>query len=263
MSMLLTPVLFIVYDKLIVPRYAKAQTAEADEIDEQAPVILAGVGRFGGVINHILRAAGYNTVVLDHHSEHLDRLRVFGIKVFFGDASRPDLLRAAGIDQARMLIIAIDDRQQAIEMVSHVTAHYPHVHIVARAVDRHHVYELWAAGCRDIIRENFDGAVRAARSALEALGLHPYDAELQTRGYVESDKRRMVELAELYDPDVPVHENAPYVARAKESLATLDAALKGSSAIFGGRHERGWLPPSTDDVATAISEHAGQSSGDA
>ncbi|MGD8808017.1 MAG: cation:proton antiporter [Gammaproteobacteria bacterium] len=259
LSMLLTPVLFIVYDKVIAPLYAGAQAARPDEIDHEAPIIIAGVGRFGGVINNILRAAGFETVVLDHHSEHLDRLRVFGIKVFYGDASRPDLLRAARIDEARLLIVAIDDRTQANEIVRHVTKNHPHVHVVARAIDRHHVYELYAAGCRDIIRENFDGAVRAARSALEALGVHPYDAELQTRGYVENDRRRMRELAEVYDPDIPAHENAPYVARTKAFLASLDEALRGSTAIFGSRSDRGWLPPSKDDVDTVVAEHTDHS----
>ena len=256
LSMLLTPVLFIVHERYIVPRFADAQSKEPDEIDEEAPVIIAGVGRFGGIINRILLAAGYRTVVLDQQSEHLERLRVFGVKVFFGDASRPDLLHAAGIEQARMLVIAIDNRHQANEMVRNVSANHPHVHIVARAIDRHHVYELWAAGCRDVIRENFDSAIRASRSALEALGVHPYDAELQTRAYVQNDKRQIRELAGLYDPDIPVHENEPYVARTRELLATHEDAMRGGGAIFGGRHDRGWVPPSKDDVATVTAEHS-------
>ena len=255
LSMLLTPLLFILYDKVIAPRYAGAQAAEPDEIDDDGSIIIAGVGRFGGVINRILLSAGYKTVVLDYNSEHLDRLRVFGLKVFFGDASRPDLLRAAGIETARILIIAIDDREQAIEIVQHVTKRHPHVHIVARAFDRHHVYELWAAGCRDIIRENFDGAVRAARSALEALGIHAYDAELQTRGYVENDKMALRELAGLYDPDIPVHENAEYVARTKEILKTHQDAMRGNSSMFGSRSDRGWVPPSRVDVDTLTDEN--------
>jgi CPA2 family monovalent cation:H+ antiporter-2 len=254
-SMLLTPLLFIVYDRLIATRFASAQVSSADEIDDEAPIIIACVGRFGGIINRILLAAGHKTVVLDHHAEHLERLRVFGIKVFFGDASRPDLLHAAGIAEAKMLVIAIDDREQANEMVRYVTEHYPQVHIVSRAVDRHHVYELWAAGCRDIIRENFDSAVRAARSVLEALGTHPYDAELQMRAYVENDKRVIRELAALYDPDIPVHENGPYVARTRELLATHEDAMRGGGAIFGSRSDRAWVPPSKEDVAVAIAEH--------
>ena len=250
LSMLLTPLLFIAYDKLIAPRHAVAQVRQADEIDEDAPVIIAGVGRFGVVVNHVLRTAGYRTVVLDHHSEQLERMRVFGIKAFFGDASRPDLLHAAGIDEARLLVIAIDNREQATEMVRHVVKNHPHVHLVARAVDRHHVYELWAAGCRDVIRDTFDSSVRAARSALEALGMHPFDAELHTRGYVASDRRRIRQLADLYDPNVPVHENAAYVARTKGILATEEQQLRKGSASFGGRAARGWVPPPRDDANT-------------
>jgi CPA2 family monovalent cation:H+ antiporter-2 len=248
LSMLLTPALFIFHDKVIAPRYSSSQSRAADDIDERGSIIIAGVGRFGGIINRVLLAAGYKTVVLDHHSEHLERLRVFGIKVFFGDATRPDLLHAAGIDDARMLVVAIQDPAQAVKIVRHVAHNHPHVHIVARAVDRHHVYELYNAGARDIIRENFDGAVRAARSALEALGVHPYDAERQTRSFVASDKTAIRELAELYDPDIPVHENAPYVARMKEFMASLEDEMRGSSAVFSTRSDRGWMPPTLDDV---------------
>ncbi len=248
LSMLLTPVLFILYDKVIAPRYAGAQAAEPDEIDDDGSVIIAGVGRFGGIVNRVLLGAGHKTVVLDHNSEQLERLGVFGIKVFFGDASRPDLLHAAGIAEAKMLIVAIDNREQATEMVRHVAETYPQVHIVARAVDRHHVYELWAAGCRDIIRENFDGATRTARSALEALGTHPFDAERKVRGFVEHDKAAMRALADVYDPNIPVHQNPAYVARSKEYMAEQANAMTGRAGTFGSREDRGWVPPDVDDA---------------
>ena len=248
LSMLLTPALFIVYDQLIAPAFSGAQSRAADEIDERGKVIIAGVGRFGGIVNRILLASGYKTVLLDYHPENLERLRVFGIKVFYGDATRPDLLSAAGISDARMLVIAIDNKEQATEMVRYVTHNYPHVYIVARAIDRNHVYELWAAGARDIIRENFDGAVRAGRSALEALGVHPYDAERRTQGYVENDKRAMRELADLYKPDVPVHENPAYVERTKALQESHEEAMRGNSSVFGVRNERGWTPPTLEDL---------------
>lgn len=243
LSMLLTPLLFIVYDKVIAPRYVVAQARDADTIDKPGEIIIAGVGRFGGIVNRVLLGAGHKTVVLDHNSEHLERLAVFGIKVFFGDPSRPDLLHAAGIADAKMLVVAIDNREQSIEMVRHVTKNYPQVHIVARAHDRHHVYELWAAGCRDIIRESFDSAVRASRSALEALGTHPFDAERKTRGFVEHDKAGMRALAEVYDPDIPAHENAAYVERTKAFLAEQEQAMFGRLNTFSSREDRGWLPP--------------------
>ena len=258
LSMLLTPLLFILYDKVIAPRYAGAQASEADEIDEDGSVIIAGVGRFGGVINRVLLSAGYKTVVLDHHSEHLERLRAFDIKAFFGDATRPDLLHAAGINSARMLIIAIDDAERATELVRYVVKHHPHIYIVSRAVDRHHVYELWAAGCRDIIREHFDSSIRAARSALEALGHHPFDAERQTRAYVANDKIAMRDLAELYDPDIPVHENTAYVERTKMILASHEGAMQDGIKSFSNRVERGWVPPTLDDEAAAIADNVAE-----
>ena len=108
--------------------------------------------------------------------------------------------------------------------------------------------ELWSAGARDIIRESFDGAVRAGRSALEALGVHPYDAERQARGYVLNDAEQMINLASVYDPDVPAHENAEYVARTKEYIRRTEAAMRGTSAAFGSRLDRGWVPPTLEDV---------------
>jgi CPA2 family monovalent cation:H+ antiporter-2 len=248
LSMLLTPLLFILFDKVIAPRFAESQTTEADEIDEKGTVIIAGHGRFGGIINRILKSSGYETVVLDYKSEQLEMLRAFGIKVFFGDATRPDLLHAAGIDEAKMLVIAIDDKENATELVRYVGKHYPHVYIIVRAFDRHHVYELWAAGARDIIRETFDSALRAGRSALEALGAHPYDAERQIRGYVLTDKQQMRELAELFDPEIPVQQNSAYIERAKVYMDRYRDAMLGNSAAFGSRLDRGWMPPTLEDV---------------
>jgi CPA2 family monovalent cation:H+ antiporter-2 len=175
-------------------------------------------------------------------------LRAFGVKVYFGDAMRPDLLHAAGIAEARMLVIAIDDRESITELVRYVKEHHPQVYVVARAIDRHHVYELWAAGARDIIRETFDSSLRAGRSALEALGVHPYDAERQVRGFVINDQEQMRGAADAFDPDVPAHENEEYVAVTREYLARYAEAMRGNSAAFGSRLDRGWVPPTLEDL---------------
>jgi CPA2 family monovalent cation:H+ antiporter-2 len=247
LSMLLTPLLFIAHDKLIVPKFTGSQAAEPDNIDETGTIIIAGHGRFGGIVNRILLAAGFKTVVLDHNSGTLDMLRKFGVKIFFGDATRPDMLHAAGIHEAKMLVVAIDNRDQATELVHYVSQNHPHIYIVARAINRDHVYELYAAGARDIIREQFDSSVRAGRSALIALGMHPYDAERQTRGFVEQDKYALRELATAYDPEIPPHLNEAYVTRAKELMSQQDDAMRGN-AQFGSRSDRGWVPPSIADV---------------
>ena len=248
LSMLLTPLLFITYDKFIAPRFSESQTQDADEIDEPGNVIIAGHGRIGGIVNRMLLSAGFKTVVLDYQSEQLEILRAFGIKAYFGDAMRPDLLHSAGIEEAKVLVIAIDERESITELVRYVSDNYPKVYIVARATDRHHVYELWAAGARDIIRETFDSSLRIGRSALQALGVHPYDAERQVRGFVLNDQQHMRGVADIYDPDIPPHENPDYVSKSKEYLDRTEQMMQGNSAAFGSRIDRGWVPPTLEDL---------------
>ena len=248
LSMLLTPALFILYERVLAPKFAGDSEERSADVPDKGSIIIAGHGRFGGVVNRMLRGLGYEPTVLDYSSARLDMLQKFGFRAFFGDATRPDLLHAAGIDEARMLVIAIDGREQTTELVRLVASHHPHVHIVARAFDRHHVYDLYAAGCRDIIRETFDSSVRAGRSALEALGMHPFEAELKARRFVEQDQRAMIALASLYDPDIPPHENTAYVDKAKEIAEENDAVLRGENGVFGERAERAWSPPTPEDV---------------
>jgi len=248
LSMLLTPGLFIAYDRLIAPLFSGAQTREADEIDMEANIIIAGHGRWGGIVNRMLLGAGYKTIVLDHSAEQLEMLRAFDLHVFYGDASRPDLLHAAGIDEAKILVVAIDDKEQATQIVHHVHEHHPHVHIIARARDRNHVYDLYAAGCRDIIRETFDSGVRAGRSAFEKLGVHPFQAQRMSKAFEDQDRFFLAELASLYRNDIPLAENEPYLTKLKELRADMDAELLGGQTAYSSRIDRGWSPPTAKDV---------------
>jgi len=228
LSMLLTPLLFILYDRVIAPRYSRQQEIEADEIDSSAKVIIAGHGRFGGIMNRVLRGAGIETTVVDYSSEQLAMIRSFGLKVYFGDVTRPDLLHAAGIDDARVLIIAIDDQEAITQLTRYVCQTYPDVHVVARAIDRHHVYELWSVGCRDIIRETYDSSIRASRSALQALGFSLDQSTTMVRAFEAMDRKVMVEMADLYDIDIPVTENEPYRKRLMEMRDDWERELKGT-----------------------------------
>ncbi|MBT2129849.1 cation:proton antiporter [Aliiroseovarius lamellibrachiae] len=228
LSMLLTPALFILYDRVLAPRYLRQQEQEADEIDSHANIIIAGHGRFGGIVNRSLRGAGYDTTVLDYSADHLQMLRQFGVKVFFGDPTRPDLLHAAGIDEAKVLVVAIDDKDEITNMVRHVVKFHPHVHVVARAINREHVYDLWSVGCRDIIRETFDGSLRASRSVLEALGRSRPAAQNMVDAFAEMDRKTMLELADLYDIDTPVTENKPYMERARAMREEWEEELRGN-----------------------------------
>ncbi len=225
LSMLITPLLFILYDQ-IANIYAREQDQEADAIEEENGIIIAGRGRIGGIVDRMLRTAGYSSTVIDYSAKQLDILRKFGVShTYFGDATRPDLLHAAGIEKAKLLIVTIDDKHQITELVSYVTRNYPNLHVIARAVDRHHTYELWAHGCRDIIRETYDSSLRIGRSAFEALGTPRAAAEQMKQAFHEMDQQSMIEVADVYDIDIPGHENEAYVARIRERAESWEAEL--------------------------------------
>ncbi len=248
LSMLLTPALFILYDKVIAPGFGTSEDEGPDDDVPSGSIIIAGHGRFGGIVNQMLRGLGHEPVVVDYSSAQLTMLRTFGFRVYFGDATRPELLHAAGIEHASVLIVAVDDREQISALVHYVRHTYPQVHVVARAVDRQHVYELYAAGCRDIIRETFDSSVRAGRSALEALGMHPFEAERKTRQFITQDRRHIASLADVFDPEVPLHQNTAYVERAKEVREETEALMRGQDNAYASGTDRAWSPPTADDV---------------
>lgn len=226
LSMLITPLLFILYDQIVAGIYAKGQEQPADEIEEDNGIIIAGRGRIGGIVDRMLRNAGYTATVIDYSSKQLDILRTYGIShTYFGDATRPDLLHAAGIEKAKLLIVTIDDRHQINELVSYAVRNYPNLHVIARSVDRHHTYELWAHGCRDIIRETYDSSLRIGRSAYEALGVSREKADQMKMAFHEMDQRSMIEVADVYDMDIPAHENDAYVQRVRDRAETWEADL--------------------------------------
>lgn len=225
LSMLLTPLLFILYDRVIAPRYNVEYERSADEINEQNHIIIAGHGRVGGIVSRMLRGAGYTSTVIDFSAKQLEMLSRFGIKAYYGDATRPDLLHSAGIDEAKLFVIAIDEKEQITELAKHVISRYPQVHVIARAVDRNHVYDLWAAGCRDVIRESYDSSLRMGRSAYEALGATKEQAEEMKAAFDTMDRKSIRALAEHYDPDIPATENEAYVAKVREMAVEWEREL--------------------------------------
>ncbi len=228
LSMLLTPLLFILLDRVIAPRYARSEAREADEITEQGTAIIAGHGRVGGIVNRILRGMGVTTTVIDYSSDHLEILRKFGFHAHFGDATRPDLLHAAGIEQAKILVIAIDGRDQITELARYAAQTWPDLHVIARAVDRNHVYDLWSVGCRDIIRDTYDSSLRMGRSAIEALGHDRDEAQRMVDAFNEMDRKAMIAVADVYDMNIPAHENQAYLDAIKAMRDDLEEQLRGA-----------------------------------
>jgi voltage-gated potassium channel Kch len=196
LSMALAPLLMIANEKFIQPLFASgADAQEADLIDDSAKVIIAGHGRFGMTVGRILQAKGYKSVVLDHDAEQIDALRRFGFKLFYGDASRMDLLEAAGAHTAEILVVAVDDREKISEIVEIAKRHFPHLKIFARSFDRVHAYELLNAGVDEVFREVFSTSVDMGERVLVALGQHPFEAHRAAKTFKSYDEKVIREQA--------------------------------------------------------------------
>ena len=201
LSMALAPLLMIADEKLIQPRFVKGGTERApDRIEETgARVIIAGHGRYGMTVGRLLKASGVRSVVLDHDTEQIDALRRFGTKVYYGDASRLDLLEAAGAREAEILVIAIDNREKTLEIVEIAKLHFPHLHIFARAFDRMHAYQVLNAGVADVFREVFSSSVDMGERVLVRLGHKQEDATRAARTFYEHDETLMKASASHVD----------------------------------------------------------------
>lgn len=242
LSMLLTPLLFIVYERLS-QRQTREPEREADTVEEIGTVVIAGIGRFGQIVNRLLVASGIKTVVLDHDSNTLEMMRRVDIQSYFGDASRPEILHAAGIEHASLIIIAIDDRERSVELAEHVKRHYPGVKVYARAFDVRHLYLLKQAGVDYAIRELFDSSLSLGKAVLKELGLHPFKVERMARSFRQHDEEGLIQLYELWNEEPDLSRNKAFIARAKEHRGSLRQTLESDRQDLHDRSERGWTPP--------------------
>ncbi|MEL6701898.1 MAG: NAD-binding protein, partial [Pseudomonadota bacterium] len=203
LSMLVTPLLFILHDTL-TRRLDAGGAQDEDTVEAGGPIIVVGIGRFGQVVNRMVETAGFKTVVLDNNLATVQLMRTFGFKGYYGDPTRPDLLHAAGIDGARVLVVALDDAAASVKLVAYARRVRPDIQIIARARDRAHVYELVQAGADEVVREMFDSSLRAGRYVIEQLGVSEFDAfEIEER-FFRHDRHALKELAALWDPKVPI-----------------------------------------------------------
>lgn len=224
-TMLITPLLFIIYEWLAKSTGDGGIQHEPDEIDHSGPVIIAGIGRFGQMVNRLVQSAGYETVVLDHNMETIELMRRFGFKGFFGDPTRHELLHAAGLMKAQVLVVALDSPEAALKLVKYARAERPDLHIVARARDRTMVFQLYQAGANDIVRELFDSSLRAGRYVLEQIGLSEYEAARAEKTFFDHDRAAVRELAKVWDPNVSPGRNPEYVKLSKKFQRDLETLL--------------------------------------
>ena len=244
LSMFLTPGLFILFDKAIIPRYKNAKSdRQEDSIEEKGTVVIAGIGRFGQIINRLLVANDVKTVVLDIRSEQVDTIRRIGTKAYFGDASKPDILHTAGAHEASLLVIAIDDRETAAEMVKYAKHAYPNIKVLARAFDRGHGYRLRQLGADFVISETYHSALEMGAEALRSLNIHPFQVERQKMAYKNIEFKQNDVLYHAWVDDASGERiDNNYLKLFIELESLIDSALKED---LHDKHSkmRGWTPP--------------------
>ena len=230
LTMLVTPLLFLLYER-IARQLAEEEAPEADRIEDQQSILIAGVGRFGQVVNRLVTLSGFETTVLDADLKTIQLMRKFGFKGYYGDPTRPDLLAAAGLAKARVLVVALDDKASITRLVAYARRQRPDLVIIARARDRHHVFELYNAGADKIVREMFDASLRAGRYVLESVGLTEFEASQTESMFYKMDRTGLRDLAELWRPDVAPEQNAAYVKRSRELNAEMQSALRSTRVL--------------------------------
>ncbi|MCY4044556.1 MAG: monovalent cation:proton antiporter-2 (CPA2) family protein [Cellvibrionales bacterium] len=253
LSMFLTPALFILFDKVIMGFYQAGNDArEADTIDDHGPVIIAGIGRFGQIINRLMIANDIHTVVLDHNAAIIDRVGKFRVKTWYGDATRPDLLHTAGIEQARLFVIAIDDPVRTVDLVKHVKHAYPQVKVLVRAYDRGNAYELETAGADIVVPETYFSALQLGGEALKAMDYHPFKVEQIKRNFYKADREGHKQAyASWQEREEGNDFSSSYLQLFMEIEQRIIAAVKQNRIHGHDNSESGWTPPPkqyTDDV---------------
>jgi len=252
-SMALTPMLMLANEKLVQPRFGTREREEDDRepdaIAEKNPVIIAGFGRFGSVVGRLLRANGVKATVLEYDSDHVELLRKLGLKVFYGDASRHDLLAAAGAEDARLIVLAIDDHERTLQLVRTIRKHFPHLQILTRANGRPQAYELLDEGVEEVYRETLDTSLRMGVDVLRRLGFRSYQAHRSARTFRRHDEESVRELAAMR------HDRQQYLNVARQRIRDLEEILLDD--IHGPAEDRdaGWDTESLREEFGRTGEH--------
>ena len=202
LSMATTPFLLLIYERILVPRYAIADPDPDPIPPQESSVLIAGFGRFGQIVGRLLFANGITATVLDHDPDQIAILRRFGFQIFYGDATRLDLLEAAGIAKARLLVVALDDVDTNLRLVDVVQEHYPHLTIVARARNVSHLFSLMNRNVKHLERETFESALRAGRQVLRELGFGSHEARLAADTFRRHDLAALDAMYPHYQDEV-------------------------------------------------------------
>ena len=236
LSMALTPLLMLLNEKLIQPRFGTTEKPRPDDesIDVLCPVIIAGFGRYGSTIGRFMQANGVNATYLDTDPNNVDLLRKMGLKVFYGDASRHNLLAAAGAEDAKLLIIAVGDSDKALQIVETAQKNHPHLKIIVRTKSWNDSYKILDAGVDHIHRDYLDGALRMAADALTMMGFRRYPVRRALQTFRKHDENFLRELAELH------HEEHKFIQGVKDRNEDLERMMLDDMESIGQDKDLGW-----------------------
>ena len=212
------------------------EAREPDKIEESNRVIIAGFGRVGGVVGRFLRANRVQATVLEYDSDHVELLRKIGLKVFYGDACRVDLLEAAGAHKADVIVIAIDEHERVLSIVRTCKEHFPNLAIVARARGRLQAYELLDEGVSRVYRETLDTSLKMGVDVLRKLGFRAYQTERAARAFRRHDESSLRELSRMR------FDKQDYFSAVREQIHYLEQALNDDLDLQGEGVGAGWDP---------------------
>ncbi len=244
LSMVAAPFLFTINEFWIQPRFSsRLRQRAADQIDETGnPVIIAGVGRYGAVVGRLLNAQGIKTTVLDFDPEQVDLIRKIGIKVFYGDATRHEMLEAAGAAEAKLLVVAIDDVEGSLRLVELAQKHYPNLALLVRAKDREHAYRLIKIGVKDIFRETLESSLELGVQALRVLGFGAYRAHRAAHRFKEYDEETVQILSQYYGTD-----EKDFLGQVRKRVQTLDELFETERSGPIRPEDSGWDRPKVNE----------------
>ncbi|MFL5773499.1 MAG: monovalent cation:proton antiporter-2 (CPA2) family protein [Flavisolibacter sp.] len=234
LSMAFTPLLLLINDKIFSKKF-KSQPPEdikGDVIGEDNPVIIAGFGHFGNTTGRFLRAHNIGTTVLDNNSERVELLRKMGFKVYYGDASRHEMLQAAGAARAKLIIITIEPNEKRLEMIETIKKHFPNLRMLVRAENRYDAYAQMNAGMLHVYRETVDTALRVGVDAMKFLGYRTYTAQRAARTFLKIDEANLKKLSAIKDTD-------EYITTIKQRIEELEKVIQQDNS-YQGFVDTGW-----------------------
>jgi voltage-gated potassium channel Kch len=239
-SMVLTPPAFILLERVILPRVRdKGPDRAQDEIEAEhgdTPVVIAGYGRYGQMVGRILRANKIPMTILDLDPEMVDIIGRLGIKVYYGDASRIDLLHAAGLARAKLFVLAVDDAAEATKIAGVVRHNFPHVTVLARCRDRPHYWELRRLGIAKVFRETFGSAYETGIAALQALGYRANTAHRLAQRWRMHEERSLEELGDLWGTG----DRATFFSRTKDAMQEAERLMREEDPQVFQERDAAW-----------------------